>query len=980
MADPLSITLAAITLGTALKDLTELALKLHESFKKHTHNMRAAESLSADTLEIVKDIEAFYVAHGDVLDNLPDVRDAVARLSRDMHSVHYQCLPILEAGNYPERGLRRTLFKIELWRSRKEVESNIRNLREQANKCYRHFMRRTQLGTAVAVGELKNAVSEVSATTRKLSALQVSDENVLAFMGSTCAALSTLPPGIMLSEDLVFKLYVRGHVGKIDNMLKNLASEQSYAVEEPDDRHTRSLMPYSFLLLQTSEAVEYVRGNAVAKLIRLQQGLLNVEAGGNFIQEGAWTLHNLANDLGRLGMHLESLILCNWTVDLYKTLSKSHRDVYAPHLALASFNLALSSYTTGNFAQAMAMTTECMSLLKTCAPTFTTEALTACALSEFAHIRRAIGEHPSSSLQDAEDSIAIWERLGAEQMDVVGPELTGRNNITFGVMRLSVRDSVVQDYALALDVQRKYLYASEKYQAATDIGEKALRLFRTLAQSYKHVEIQSKVATLCHFLCDDKFREVISLCSALKYAQEAVQIWEEIHETTAAEEEDILDSLAMQTKILVEMGRPHDAMIVFQKLARSVHSMTNNQRMCIHTLQDLASSLFEKRHYTEAATASRTIVEIYRQTANSLSTSQRLLIDILQDHTRHCYYDNDLSEALVYSQEVFAIAGQQLMKDDATAFTSQYLFCVAWAAYLSLEAGCPEQAINQCQAALNMESSSTSGYCSDILGIMITKVVALLRLGRLGLAAATATEGCDYAESIISTLDLQEDIWYGRLLSISALVHRRAGKLDNALTAIKASIPIFEFGNCKPLLQSLSDVQADMGYDAEALLIAEEAVQSRKRYASLQPYFAYWYRDSQYSLCLRLFFNGDFTPARQLILEVRSFFEWHAHSRHAWFIDLARALRAEGILECASDRHAEGAVARTRLNELQQRLRATLPGVADQVEVDLNYERHYPAWKRLLEKYSLTCSHWVEDEVITGQEYTITHSHPTTSA
>src|SRR3954464_13770166 len=34
MADPLSITLAAITLGTALKDLTELALKLHESFKK----------------------------------------------------------------------------------------------------------------------------------------------------------------------------------------------------------------------------------------------------------------------------------------------------------------------------------------------------------------------------------------------------------------------------------------------------------------------------------------------------------------------------------------------------------------------------------------------------------------------------------------------------------------------------------------------------------------------------------------------------------------------------------------------------------------------------------------------------------------------------------------------------------------------------------------------------------------------------------
>ncbi|KAF9551233.1 hypothetical protein CPC08DRAFT_317388 [Agrocybe pediades] len=128
--------------------------------------MRGAQSLAADTVEIVQDIEKFYTAHGDVLDNMPDVRDAVARLSKDMQSVYDRCLPILQHANSLERGLRRTLFKIELWRNRKEVESNIRNLREQADKCYRHFTRHIQLGTAVAIGELKGAVSEgFSATT-----------------------------------------------------------------------------------------------------------------------------------------------------------------------------------------------------------------------------------------------------------------------------------------------------------------------------------------------------------------------------------------------------------------------------------------------------------------------------------------------------------------------------------------------------------------------------------------------------------------------------------------------------------------------------------------------------------------------------------------------------------------------------------------------------------------------------------------------
>ncbi|KAF4610199.1 hypothetical protein D9613_010361 [Agrocybe pediades] len=981
MADPLSITLAAITLGTALKDLTELALKLHESFKKHAHNMRTAESLAADTVEIVQDIEKFYIARGDILDNLPDVRHAVARLSRDMQSVYDQCLPILHLANSPERGLRRALLKIEQWRNRKEVESNVRNLRDQANKCYRRFTRHTQLGTAVAIGELKASVSEgFSATTRQLSTLQVSDNNVLAFMGSTRAVLSTLPPDVILSKDLVFKLYVRGHVGKIDDILKNLASKHSYAVEEPDDWHSRPPNPCSVLPPRTSEAVDYVRDNTVTELIRVQQGLWNVEAGGNSIQKGAWALRKLAIDLMDLEMYSESLILCTWTVDLYKTLSKSHRDVYGPHLALAFFDLACTSYDTGDFAQAMVMTTECLSLLETCAPTFATEELMARALSYSAHSKCAIGEDSSASLQDADNSVAMFERLGVGQTAVIGPQ-QGGNYTTFGL--LIGGDWLIYHYVYALDAQQELLYDSERYHEALDVGERALQVYRRLAQCYKHVDIESEVATHCHFLCNDVFRDVIPLSSALNYAQEAVQIWEEVHEITRADEEHILDSLATQTKILVEMGRPSDALTVFQKLERRVRTMATNQRMYIHKMQDLASRLHSKKHYAEAATASRTIVEICRQAPDSLSTSHRFLINILLDHIMHCHQANYLSEALIYSQEALAVAGQEHLKD--AAFIDQYLLCINWAGYMSLEAGYPQQAINQCQVALNIDSSSF-GYNArkTILWTIYRKALAFLRLGRLSLAAATITEGYDFSESTKHNLQAEDS--YGWLLYVSALVHRCAGKQDDALTAIKAAISTFESCDRDRQSATLSDVQADMGYDAEGLCTAEENVQLTEKYASSSsPLDRNLYRTSQYSLCLRLFFNGEFTRARQLIVEVRNFYEWHAHSRNKWFIYLARALRAEGILECASDRHAEGAGARTKLNELQQRLRATLPGVADQVDVHLNYERNYPAWKRLREKYPLTCSHWVEEEAITGQEYTITHSilppslHPTSS-
>ncbi|KAF4609982.1 hypothetical protein D9613_010354 [Agrocybe pediades] len=970
MADPLSISLAVITLATALKDLTELALKLRDSFRNHPRNMRIAHSLAAETLEIVQDLDKYYQSHRDALDKMPEVRDAVIALSKDMKSVHDKCLPFFQVETSPPKGLRKTILLIELWMKRKELESNICDLKEQANRCYRRFtvcttldvttksgpdehrafafQTHTQLGTVIAIGELKGAVTEgFVATGRQLSTLQVSDENVLAFMGSTRAALSALPPGVTLSEDLVFKLYIRGHVHKIDNILRDLASKHSYALEEPDARHSRPFSVRSSISLNTPAEVEYMRAKVVTDLIRVQHDLLDVEAGGTPTQEGAWPLNTLSVALDGLGMFSESLVLCTWSVDLYKTLSKSARDVYAPHLALALYNLSYSSFNSGDFARAIVTAAECLALLKISVSTTQMIQLTAEMLSQSARHRRAIDEDPSGALKDAQDSVAMFECLGANEIDESGA------------------NAVVLDYANALDVQRRCLYDSQRYQEALDAGEEALGLRRRLAQSYEDVGNQYQIACICIFLCSDAFRDILPLSSALKYAEEAERGFEKVQEIIRAEE-DIPYCLEQKTKILMEMGRSGDALAVYQKLARRVRFMATNQWMYLPMLQDLSSDLFELGHYFEAATMSRTIVEISRQSSDTLLPAPRF--DILLHHAQNCDMADCLSDALTCSREALVVAKFQRVKD--ASFTKQYLFCVQTAAHMSLDAGYPDEAINHCQRSLN-NISSLSAYNQEILYLICIEALAFLRLGQLSLATATLNRGYDFTESL--TLNFQKDVRYGKLLFTSALVYRCKGMQEDALTAIKAAVPIFESANWNPQLYMLSDLQADMGYDAEGLDTAEGAMRSTEHCTSLPPSIAFWHKNSQYSLCLRLFFNGDFTRARKLILEVRAFYKWHSHSRNAWFVNLACAIRAEGILECASDRHAEGAAARTRLEELQRRLRATLSGVAEQVEVGLNYERNFPAWKRLLEKYPLTCSHWSEEssneEQQSGQEF-----------
>ncbi|KAF9541563.1 hypothetical protein CPC08DRAFT_717120 [Agrocybe pediades] len=156
-----------------------------------------------------------------------------------------------------------------------------------------------------------------------------------------------------------------------------------------------------------------------------------------------------------------------------------------------------------------------------------------------------------------------------------------------------------------------------------------------------------------------------------------------------------------------------------------------------------------------------------------------------------------------------------------------------------------------------------------------------------------------------------------------------------------------------PDWQSLSNLQADAGNDIEALRTEENAVETTKHFSAKEVQSEHRYRQAQTCLFFRLFAVGDLLRAKQLIGEVRAFYEWHAHSATGWFINLALSLRSECMLARVSNQRLEESMTSSKLSDLQHRLQTTLPSVAKQVDIALARQQRYRSWKRLLAKYPI---------------------------
>ncbi|KAF9567228.1 hypothetical protein CPC08DRAFT_43680 [Agrocybe pediades] len=261
---------------------------------------------------------------------------------------------------------------------------------------------RTQLGTAVAVAELKNRPTH-----------QVSDEKALEFIGSAPTVLSKLPPDVILSEHLVYQLNIRIQVGKVDSILKALSS-QSYPVEEPDLFHLSTMKKIIGIPPFTPKVIDYMQSDILMKIIVLQR-YLNKGVAAISVQKGARALNILAAAISQLGMQQEAVTLGRSVVILYRTLYRSNREVYAPRLALQLYNLSIGLMNTNDPVLANTTMEECLAILKTCVPTSDTQLFLANAVSHAAYMRARLNGDAEEVLKDMQESVAVFERLFRDQ-------------------------------------------------------------------------------------------------------------------------------------------------------------------------------------------------------------------------------------------------------------------------------------------------------------------------------------------------------------------------------------------------------------------------------------------------------------------------------------------------------------------------------------------------------------------------------------
>ncbi|KAF4609852.1 hypothetical protein D9613_010432 [Agrocybe pediades] len=693
-----------------------------------------------------------------------------------LKSVYEKCLPIIQLSKPLETKWEKMKRTMRLWRDQQELEMSVHNLRDQAKKCRRRFKMRTQLGTVAAVIELKTVVVKARhmGHDRPQIGSENSELNLRGFVGPASSHLSTLPPEVVLSEDVVYKLHVRIHIRKLDSVFKALASRQVYPIEEPDRLHSSSMELVLAMQPFRPESVDHLQGDIMINIIRTQQEL-NAHNDGVSIQRGALAAKSISVALDQLGMYEEAITLGHWTVDLYKTLtSQSNRqDAYAPRLSLALFNLSMEFDHFDDRVQSRTLISECLAVLRSCTPTFGVEILMADAFSYSAY-SCGLGLNHLDTLPKLQDAVARFARLlsgahhhGVQDTFASSVSLQGHD------IYMEPQDLNLYHYAEALRRLCLCLCVAGSYREALGPGLKALELFRVLASRYRrHHMIRKDIAYLCLALCEERSNLAFLPAQAFAYAEESIQNWEIASSTTAIDSDDLIDSFMKKTEILIDLERFNDAFKAFQNAAGVTRSMDTYQWTHLETLQEVSSRFYSIGKYYLAEQTSKVVVDLCRQYVRRLPSQQNSFVLVVLKHTRNCKAANHLSEGAAHMREVLDSAESQNVLNDIV-LASNYLRCYSWIAYLLIEQGLPDDAPVQCEKAIRMFSPPTSKQTAcDILDAITSKMRSLLALGRLFLALGVAGEG----QSFAALHGLQETTEYAFLCYHISLMHRRAGE------------------------------------------------------------------------------------------------------------------------------------------------------------------------------------------------------------
>ncbi|KAF5329413.1 hypothetical protein D9619_009140 [Psilocybe cf. subviscida] len=342
--DPLSVTLAVVSLATAVKDLVELGRKIHESFAKVSKNLRNARRVAGNIKEMLDEINTFCEGHKDVLANMKDFCVALQGLLVKFRGFEASILPLL-----PKTGRRKLGPFIRGWWNNNKIQDSISDLESDIVKVMRGYMMNNAMRTEVKLETMHQDTSKGLVDVRKgmtqgfevirrdISALRettatttmtrrsyesesgaTSDEferNIIMFAQST---LSTSVPMLrtpnVITEELMTAAYIKLQINTVAVIVENMPILPAFATTNVESFQLATLLEH------TSMRITHLRHHVVRQVITIRDLLDTPGIHTVSIRKGTSALNNLSLALKTLGMGHESILLGNWAITLMRAL------------------------------------------------------------------------------------------------------------------------------------------------------------------------------------------------------------------------------------------------------------------------------------------------------------------------------------------------------------------------------------------------------------------------------------------------------------------------------------------------------------------------------------------------------------------------------------------------------------------------------------------------------------------------------------
>ncbi|PPQ74802.1 hypothetical protein CVT25_013639, partial [Psilocybe cyanescens] len=471
---------------------------------------------------------------------------------------------------------------------------------------------------------------------------RVSNESLIAFMGSNQRVLSKLPPE--MTADFISDTYLRLQIDSIDGYLNDLSSKNSYPIEAPLEEYLRPYQPVVHLGPLTDRNV--FKQDIIAQTLEIQACLRSDFS----IQTGAWSMVNLCAGLYSLEMYEEAASMGLWTVNLFRTFAKTNPAMYSSYLVHGLRHLSWSYIKINDNDKAKVAIEEAISISHRLQSPFANPEIKfqlGGASTQFARVLYLEGDC-AASLQAVEEGVRAYEEVVIKHYlpntSTDYHPLWTTNTWAQALERFSVK--AICDYSMALDQLSFSLQGMGQLEDAVQADMKALDILR-YSGIYLSSDVAANMAALLYRLSHQQFHTVISLDQALLFAQHSINIYQDLCKED--KQKHILylcEALYEKANTLGKLERYDEALAVWKETSDLAKDIIDDQVLRADALNQLSWSYRKLERHDEAATIRTESVMVYQTALNSTS-----------DKTAHGYFNLgvDLRLAGRYSEAIEAL-------------------------------------------------------------------------------------------------------------------------------------------------------------------------------------------------------------------------------------------------------------------------------------------------------------------------------------